>query len=72
MQTVKAANTLGIEYGINNLQVGIGGLWEIQPDNYMLVTSTNKNENKAKNKKGVVNNNFVLNATTGNDVATLR
>ena len=32
----------------------------------MLVTTTNKNENKAKNKQGVVNNNFILNASTGN------
>ena len=38
----------------------------------MLVTSTNKNELKAKDKNGVVNNNFILNATTGNEKATLR
>ena len=55
-----------------NLQIGIGGLWEIQPDIYMLVTSTNKNELKKVDKKGVVNNNFILNATAGYDQATLR
>lgn len=43
LQTVRANNTLGSDYEMNNLQVGIGGLWEIQPDIYMLVTSTNKN-----------------------------
>jgi len=72
MQVVKALNTLGNEYGINNMQVGIGGLWETLPDRYMLITSSSKSDHKAKNKKGVVNNNFILDATAGNDKGTLR
>ena len=27
MQVVKAANTIGSDYGIDNVQIGIGGLW---------------------------------------------
>jgi hypothetical protein len=42
------------------------------PNKYMIVAITSKNENKAKNKNNVVNNNFILDATPGNDKAVLR
>jgi len=39
---VRVNNTLGQAYNIANMQVSIATLWETIPDNYMLVTNTNK------------------------------
>lgn len=38
----------------------------------MLVAISSKNEAKAKNVNGVINNNFILDATAGNDKGMLR
>jgi hypothetical protein len=38
----------------------------------MLVASSSKSDTKAKDKNGVVNNNFILDTTAGNDKGTLR
>ena len=72
MQTVKCKNTIGADYGLQNVTVGIGGLWETVPNCYMIVTSSSKRDNKNKDKNGVVNDNFVIDARVNQDNATIR
>ena len=39
---------------------------------YIICATSNKNEHKAKDKNGVFNNNYILDATLGNDKGSLR
>jgi hypothetical protein len=50
LHTVKAVNTLGHLYGINNLQLNIGGIWETKKNEYVLVATSNKGDHNARNK----------------------
>lgn len=73
LSTVRCVNTLGADYQINNLQVSIAGLWEIGVNKYMLMCMSTKSDHKDKAKtKGIFNNNFVMDASAGNDHATIR
>jgi len=73
-QTVKAVCNIGNQYGINNLSFGVAYLWETRPNVYMIAAITNKFEHKdkGKDKNGVFNNNYVLDASHGNDQGTIR
>ena len=73
-QEVKAKINLGAQYGIGDVQLKISYLWETKPDVYWLVALSNKmdHKDKCKDKNGVVNNNYVIDATLGNDQATIR
>ena len=71
--TVKARNRIAEEYQVNDILLSISYLWEIKPNKYMLVAISNKFEHKdkCKNKDGVYNNNYIIDATHGNDQAIL-
>jgi hypothetical protein len=56
------------------LSISIAGLWEIGVKKYMLMCMSTKSDHKekGKNKEGIYNNNFVMDASAGNDHATIR
>lgn len=60
LNEVKVKNTLGMQYGINGLQVEVATLWEARPDIFYLVCNSNKIEHNARNAAGVINNIYVL------------
>jgi hypothetical protein len=72
LNVVKAVNTLGHQYNINNLQLNIGGIWEMKKNQYAIVATSNRNELKPKKEKEVINNNYILDTSLGNDKGTLR
>jgi hypothetical protein len=74
LQTVKCKITAGDDYGVNDIQLKISYLWEIRPNVYMLVAISNKSEHKdkCKNKNGICNNNYIIDASLGNEVAKMR
>ena len=49
-------------------------LWETKPNVYCLCSLSNKldHKDKCKDKNGVINNNYIIDATLGNDQATIR
>jgi len=72
LNVVKAVNTLGDQHNINKLQLNIGGIWEMKKNQYIIVATSNKSEFKPKNGKDVINNNYILDTSLGNDKGTLR
>lgn len=72
LNTVRAVNTLGVNYKIDTLQLNIAAIWEFQVNVYMIFATTYKCEYKVKESLGVHNNNYIMDATAGNDHATLR
>lgn len=72
LNTVRAVNTLGFNFNIDILQVNIAAIWESQVNVYMVFATTHKSDKKVNSPSGVYNNNFILDATGGNDIATLR
>lgn len=65
MNTLSVINTIGEPYGLENIQLDISNMWEIQPNRYMLMGLSTKLEhpNLCKNQKGVINNNFIIDAS---------
>ena len=73
LQTVRAENTLGNMYNVNNIQLNIGGIWEAEANQYIICATSNKNELRARsNYSPVYNNNFILDARQGNAQGSLR
>jgi len=63
---VKIQNTLHQGYAnLPSVQISIMNIWELKPKIYLLTCSSNKNEAKAANQAGVVNNNFVVDDVAG-------
>ena len=60
MTIVKVKNTIGEEYKIANFQISLAAVWETKPHEFMLVCYSNKTEGNAKNKDGVINNNYIV------------
>lgn len=58
-------NTIGEPYGLNKVEMAITSLWETRRGQFLLVCVSNKTESQAINKEGVINNNFVMDVTTG-------
>ena len=73
-QEVKARINIGAQYGVGDIQLKISYIWENKPNVYWLVALSNKYEHKekCKNKDGVINNNYVIDATVSKDQATIR
>lgn len=58
-------NTIGEAYALNKVEMAITNLWETRRGNFCVVSVSNKTENKALNKEGVVNNNFIVDVEAG-------
>ena len=73
-EEVKARINIGALYGVGDIQLKISYLWENKPNVYWLVALSNKydHKEKCKNKDGVVNNNYVIDATLAKDQASIR
>jgi len=66
LKVVKVQNTLHQGYAnLPSVQISIMNIWELKPKIYLLTCSSNKNEAKATNQSGVVNNNFVVDDVAG-------
>lgn len=60
----KVKNTAGLPYGLDHFEMAITTMWEMRRGQFMLVCISNKTENNATNKDGIINNNFVVDAKT--------
>jgi hypothetical protein len=54
-------STLGSNYNLPKVEIAINNVFEVRPNELCLVCFSSKNESRAVNKDGVVNNNFILN-----------
>ena len=74
LETVSLVNTIGQEYGIDNIELSISTLWESSTNQYMItgLSSKNDHKNKCKDAKGVINNKFIIDASLGNEKAMVR
>ena len=57
-------NNIGEEYDLKNIELDISNLWESLPNQYMIIGLSTKidHPHKCTNKKGIINNNFVIDA----------
>lgn len=58
-------NPIQAHYNMNGLELTVGKIWESKPNVYMLVCHSNKAESEARNEAGVINNNYILDSSTG-------
>ena len=74
LNTVKAKINIGAQYGVGDIQVKVSYLWEMRPNVYMVAALSNKSDHKdkCKDKNGIYNNNYVVDASMGEDNATIR
>lgn len=64
-RTYNIKNSVGEPYSLSKVEMAITNLWEARRNNFCMVTVSNKTENKALNKEGVVNNNFIVDVDAG-------
>jgi hypothetical protein len=58
--------TLGDPYGIQNVQCALNTMWEVRPNEFMMVCVSNKTDDHKNKELGVVQNNYILNVQKGN------